>query len=94
VADEAFKSLRDEIRLLREEMRREMRQSREEMRREMRESREVNRMMVAALEQQSGILRELRDSIVEMRADIVAQREGFMALVDELRRHGLGGAPA
>ncbi len=58
------------------------------------ESREINRMMVAALEQQSGILRELRDSIVEMRADIVAQRQGFLALIDELRRHGLGGAPA
>jgi hypothetical protein len=88
-----LRELREEMRRSREEMRAEMRQSREEMRAEMRQSREVHRMMVASLEQQSGILREVRDSIVEMRADIVAQRQGFLSLIDQLRRHGLGGLP-
>jgi hypothetical protein len=83
VADEQFKLLREEVGLLRQETREGLRGLREEMR----EAREVNRVMIASLEQQGGILRE-------MQADIVAQREGFLALIDELRRHGLGGAPA
>jgi hypothetical protein len=82
VADEQFKLLREEVGLLRQETREGLRGLREEMR----EAREVNRVMIASLEQQGGILRE-------MQADIVAQREGFLALIDELRRHGLGGAP-
>ena len=43
--------------------------------------------MIASLEQQNGMLRELQ-------ADMRAEREGFMSLIDDLRRHGFGGAPA
>jgi hypothetical protein len=82
MAGEELELLRQEVALLREETRNEMR-----------EAREVNRMMIVSLEQQSGILREVRDSMVEMRADIVAQRQGFLSLIDELKRHGLGGPP-
>lgn len=48
-----------------------------------------------------GIMREMREFRTEMAAgrqvlidvheDSVAQRQGFLALIDELREHGLGG---
>jgi hypothetical protein len=80
VADRDLELLREEIRAHREESRAEIRAMREE-------SREFIRWMVMSFERQTAVLRELQQ-------DAQAQREGFLSLIDELRRHGLGGAQA
>jgi len=73
-------------------LRKECRQHFERLMAEAVESREINRMMIAALERQAELLVAVRDEMLEAREDIRAQRRGFLSLIDELKRHGLGGS--
>jgi hypothetical protein len=88
--DELMESIREELRLNREAYERHFELSRREhqaTQAALGNLRDVCRSLVVAVEENTRTLRDLR-------AEIRAQTEGLMRVLDELRGRGPGGEPA
>jgi chromosome segregation ATPase len=102
--DELMEAIREELRLSREQRERHQaaiehqfelnRREHQETRAAVQNLQQVCRVLVLRVEENTQVLRALRDDVRDLRDEVRAQTEAIMRVLDELRRLGPGGAAA